>query len=264
MPCTGAEPEDLHEWVSFESPDEERTWVFDVTFLLSRWRCIYGEGCLGVLDEPAPELEHGCCSYGAHFTGPEDVEAVRAYAERLTAEQWQFKRRAARSGFLRTDAEGTTITRLVDGACIFLNRPGWPTGPGCALHQAALAAGERPLDWKPDVCWQLPLRQVDHADDWGHVTSTIREWKRRDWGPGGQEFAWWCTESPEAFVSQQPVYVHARDELVELVGEEVYAMLVEHLRAKRRTGTLPHPALVAPPVRRQRTPDVVIEFELER
>ena len=28
-------------------------------------------------------------------------------------------------------------TRLVDGACVFLNRPGFPTGPGCALHQHA-------------------------------------------------------------------------------------------------------------------------------
>ena len=25
------------EWISFEDPTEERTWVFDVTFLLSRW-----------------------------------------------------------------------------------------------------------------------------------------------------------------------------------------------------------------------------------
>ena len=57
------------EWVTFGDPEEEgRRWQIDVTFLLSPWRCIFGEGCQGVLTERAPELVHGCCSYGAHFT----------------------------------------------------------------------------------------------------------------------------------------------------------------------------------------------------
>src|SRR5437660_10523275 len=59
--------EDVHEWVSFDDPDEERTWVFDLTFLTSSWECIFGQGCLGVFDVPAPERNHGCCSWGAHF-----------------------------------------------------------------------------------------------------------------------------------------------------------------------------------------------------
>src|SRR5690606_27125613 len=60
-------PPDLHEFVTFDAPDEHRTYAFDVTFLTSPWRCIYGQGCQGVLTGPAPELERGCCSYGAHF-----------------------------------------------------------------------------------------------------------------------------------------------------------------------------------------------------
>ena len=55
-------PQDLHEWISFEDPTEQRTWVFDATFLRSNYRCIYGAGCPGILDAPAPELEQGCCS----------------------------------------------------------------------------------------------------------------------------------------------------------------------------------------------------------
>jgi hypothetical protein len=47
-------PIDLHEWISFEDPDEQRTWMFDATFLRSNHRCIYGEGCQGVLDGPPP------------------------------------------------------------------------------------------------------------------------------------------------------------------------------------------------------------------
>lgn len=242
-------PDDLHEWVSFEDPDEDRTWVFDVTFLTSNWTCIYGRGCPGVLTAPAPELEQGCCSYGAHFVDEEDRDHIDATAQRLTSEQWQFKSVAARRGGpTKVTSSGELVTRLVGDACIFLNRPGFAAGPGCALHQAALAAGERPLDWKPQVCWQLPLRRHDEVDDHGHVTSTVREWKRRDWGDGGFEFDWWCTDAPDAFVGGRPVYQALGDELVELVGAEPYRLIAAHLdRGGRRAAGaevfLPHPAL---------------------
>ena len=48
--------EPVREWVSFEDPAEQRTWVFDVTFLLSRWACLFGGGCQGGLTGPAAEL----------------------------------------------------------------------------------------------------------------------------------------------------------------------------------------------------------------
>ncbi|HEV7761922.1 MAG TPA: hypothetical protein VGO78_23100 [Acidimicrobiales bacterium] len=240
-----------HEYVSFDDPEEERTWVFDLTFLTSNWTCIFGQGCPGVLTAPAGELEQGCCSYGAHLVDDEDAEAVAAAAERLGDGQWQFRSVALRKGSpLRTKKDGSTVTRLVDDACIFLNRPGFAGGAGCALHRAALDADERPLDWKPDVCWQVPLRRVDHTDDDGHVTSTLREWKRRDWGEGGHEFHWWCTDAPDAFVGHTPVHREMRDEIIELVGEQPYAMVAAYLDARlpKRKGNvtfLPHPALRA-------------------
>ena len=132
---------------------------------------------------------------------------------------------------------------MVDGACIFLNRPGFKGGVGCALHVAALEAEERPLDWKPDVCWQLPLRLEERTDDHGHVTSFVREWKRRDWGAGGHEFHWWCTESPDAFHGRRPVYQYLQDELVELVGAPVYDLLVDQLRSRQKRTPLAHPAV---------------------
>jgi hypothetical protein len=236
-------PEDLHEWVSFEDPDEDRTWVFDLTFLTSSWRCIFGAGCQGVLTGPAPEMEQGCCSYGAHFVDEADEAATLAYAERLTPDQWQFHAKGEKQGPTKTNKSGEIKTRLVDGACIFLNRPDFEGGSGCALHRAALEAGERPLDWKPTVCWQLPLRLEDHTDDEGHVTSTLREWKRRDWGEGGREFHWWCTESDDAFVDPEPVYVTMRDEIVETVGQTAYDLLERHLASRGTERYLPHPAL---------------------
>jgi hypothetical protein len=237
-------PDDLHEWISFEDPDEDRTWVFDATFLLSPWTCIFGHGCQGVLTGPAAHLEQGCCSYGAHLIDDDDVAAVSVSVERLRDDHWQHRRKGLRR-WLEVDGDGTRTTRVVDGACIFLNRPGFAGGIGCAFHVAALEAGERPLDWKPDVCWQLPLRLHEHSDDHGHVTSTLREWKRRDWGEGGQEFHWWCTESGDAFIGSSPVYRTLRDEIVEITGEQVYELLVGLLDARiaTRSMPLPHPAV---------------------
>ena len=241
-------PEDAHEWLSFEDLEEDRTWVFDVTFLLSPWTCIFGRGCQGVLTAAAPELVQGCCSYGAHFTGAEDVARVTQAAATLSAGQWQFRSEGRRRGVTKRTPQGETVTRLVQGACIFLNRSGFPGGAGCALHVGALEQGARPLDLKPDVCWQLPLRREDAVGDDGHVTSTVRQWDRRHWGAGGQEFHWWCTEGPEAFVGHRPVYREMGDELVELVGGAVYQRLVTYLddQAGRPGVPLPHPAVRQP------------------
>lgn len=246
-PAHAAPPEDLHEWISFEDPDEHRTWVFDATFLRSRYTCIYGCGCKGILDEPAPDLALGCCSFGAHFADADDLAAVERTAGRVGDEHMQFHAEMVDAGFTAEgepgdDGEPTATTRLVDDACIFLNRPGFDGGVGCALHIAAEAAGERPLDWKPQVCWQVPLRLEHSEDESGHVTSRLREWKRRDWGPGGDEFGWWCTEESDAFVGDRPLYLSARDDIVELVGEHIYETLLPLLDRPNWT-PLPHPAL---------------------
>jgi len=232
------QPEDLHEWISFEDPEEHRTWLFDATYLRSNFMCIYGCGCKGTLDEETPELMQGCCSYGAHFEDKADLKNVRKYFERVEPKHMQFHAEAIEEPFWtdgepseneKGEPEPSIVSRLVDDACIFLNRPGFDGGVGCALHIAALEAGERPLDWKPRVCWQVPIRMEDSTDESGHVTTRIREWKRRDWGDGGEDFAWWCTESPDAFVGEKPLYKSAKDDLIELMGRRVYKILVTQL-----------------------------------
>ncbi len=241
-------PDDLHEWVSFEDPDEQRTWVFDASYLRSNYMCIYGQGCKGIGEHEAPELHHGCCSHGAHFVDDDDIANLARHAERLTAQHWQFHKKGhSKKGYLAhadadADESPVTTTRVVDGGCIFLNRVGFEGGVGCALHIAAAQLGERPMDWKPSVCWQVPIRLEHSTDESGHVTSRLRDWKRRDWGEGGADFAWWCTEEPDAFVGSEPLYVSARDEIVELVGEHVYRAMVEVLQRPDWVA-LPHPAV---------------------
>ncbi len=256
-PKAATAPAGAHEWLSFEDPGENRTWVFDVTFLLSRWTCLYGRGCQGVLTGPAPELEQGCCSYGAHFTDEEDVARVEAAAASLSGDVWQHRRRALdRGGGMRVVRRGRAggsqpMTRMVAGACIFLNRPGFAGGTGCALHLAALQRDQPPLDLKPEVCWQLPLRREDQEDQDGHVTSTVSQWDRRHWGPGGQQFGWWCTEAPEAFGGEEAVYRAMAGELAALVGDETYQTMAGYLDARQASPSvpLPHPAVRVSPSR---------------
>lgn len=237
-------PGEIHEWVSFVDEHQD-TWVFDVTFLASPWTCIFGRGCPGILTEPAPELAQGCCSYGAHFTGAEDAARVEAAAARLGPGDWEHIEVSRRLGGPLHEVEGTTVSHLVDDACIFLNGPDFPGGEGCALHRGALAHGERPLDWKPEVCWQVPLRLVTSTDENDRTTYTLREWQRGDWGEGGYDFNFWCTDDPQAFVGHRPVYEEMRDEIIEMVGIELYARVVQYIEARGTSVALPHPALKA-------------------
>jgi hypothetical protein len=238
-------PVDTREWVSFEDEDEERTWVFDVSFLTSNWKCIFGEGCQGVLTGPAPELVQGCCSYGAHLIDQKDARRVEKVAKTLTAEEWQ--NHGTKKQVIHTNKHGELVTRLHNDACIFLNSPDFEAGAGCALHLAALKRGVNPLEYKPEVCWQLPLRREDQVEDDGHVVSTLRQWDRRHWGKGGQEFHWWCTEDPEAFVGTKPVYEEMAAELTRMVGADVFERLLAYLRQRDRLRAqrvaLPHPAV---------------------
>jgi hypothetical protein len=146
-------------------------------------------------------------------------------------------------GPITKNPDGAWVTRVVDDACIFLNRPDHPGGAGCAFHQAAVRRGESYIDWKPEVCWQVPMRLDYHRDDNDHLTYILREWKRRDWGEGGVDFHWWCTEDDRAFGGHDPVYRSCADDIVALVGEGPYKQLVDLLDRRTREVLLPHPAL---------------------
>jgi hypothetical protein len=223
------------------------TWRFERAFLESDWTCIFGRGCKGILDHDATELNQGCCSLGAHFgdgeAGQDEALNVSAFADLLDPAIFQYHDVARdRRADPVTGANGIfgdaarTHTRVVDGACIFLNRPGFAGGEGCALHLGALDAGESPTEWKPSVCWQLPLR-VDWVDvDGHHETATVRRWTRADWGDHGTTMAWCCTERSdggEAYCGDEQVVDSLADPLRTLAGDEVYVTLRRTLREAR-------------------------------
>ncbi len=216
-----------------EIQDGPTLWRFEGDFLNSNWNCIWGRGCQGILDHPAEELNQGCCSVGAEMVDDE-AASTQANLAYLDPQIFQFHEAALQDGIFADAAK--TNTRIVDGACIFLNRPGFAGGAGCALHLAALRDGESPLDWKPSVCWQLPIR-VDWAAGEGDTeTASLRAWRRRDWGEDGATMAWWCTEANEAFDSRVRVIDSLAEELEEVVGTEVFIHLRNALDSEGRTG----------------------------
>ena len=206
-----------------EVPDGETLWRFEPDFLSSNWTCIWGRGCKGILDHPAEHLQQGCCSVGAELTDLEEAMTVSALASTIPPELWQHAADVDANDVFSDETRSNT--KVVDGACIFLNRPGFSGGAGCALHLAADDAGESPIDWKPSVCWQLPVR-VDWAmQPDGVEHATVRRWSRADWGDDGDTMAWCCTEGPEAYIGEQPVIDSLAEELAGIAGQHVYVEL---------------------------------------
>ncbi|NYI05742.1 hypothetical protein FHU37_002685 [Allostreptomyces psammosilenae] len=233
-------------WVEFPDPaDPDQVFRCDLTWLTSRWGCVFAAGCHGIV---AGRASDGCCSLGAHWSDEDDERRVLAHAERLTPETWQYHDLGVREGVTEIDEDGDRQTRVVDGACLFLNRPGFPGGAGCALHSLALREGREPLETKPDVCWQLPIRRtyerVERPDGSEVLVVGIGEYDRRGWGPGGHDLHWWCTSSPQAHGHSEPVFRSYAAELRELMGEAGYRALVELCEQRLASGSplAPHPA----------------------
>lgn len=236
------------EWITIPVPGKERKqWQIDVTFLASNWRCVFGQGCQGVLTEPAGELVHGCCSYGAYESEKKIKEKVEKLARKIGDDEWQFKKIGLKKGVWASAGKDEWRTRLHDDACVFLNRTDFEAGPGCALHLHAMNTGVHFSETKPTVCWQLPLRQFDRdEEDDGSTTMVLTEFGRDGWGEGGEEFAWWCTEAKEAFTDTEPVYKTMEPELRKMLGDAVYEEVAKYMDTRFANGSRPmaHPAQV--------------------
>jgi hypothetical protein len=233
-------------WVEFTDPaDVSQVFRCDLTWLTSRWACIFGNGCMGIYAE---RPDDGCCTLGAHFSDDDDERRVSRFVDRLGKEDWQYRKEGRRHGWVETDDDGERKTRTVDGACIFHNRPGFTGGQGCALHAYALRHDLHPLETKPDVCWQLPIRRtfrdVELPDGTTYSEVTISEYDRRGWGPGGHDLDWYCSGNTEAHVARDPLYVSYEPELAEMMGRAAYDELARHaeVHLARRTRLAPHPA----------------------
>lgn len=240
-------------FVEFVNPaDETEVLRCDLTWLTSSFMCIFGQGCQGIYAD-APDV--GCCTLGAHFADKDDEKRVAEYVDMLDDELWQQKpkgRKVRRKDWVELDEDGERKTRTttVDGqqACVFHNRNDFHLGAGCALHALAYVIDKNPVETKPDVCWQLPIRrtfrEVTRQDGSSYTEVSIGEYDRRGWGPGGHDLDWYCSGNTEAHVAPEPVYVTHEAELVALMGRPAYIELVRHCEAhvRSRSALALHPA----------------------
>ena len=218
------------DWVEFADPNnDEAIFKCDLTWLTSNWSCIYGSGCKGLYkDRP----NDGCCTEGAMYSDLEDELRVTKAAKRLTRDMWQYfdqaHTKAGKLNISEIDEDKERKTRQVEKSCIFLNRKEFDGNFGCVLHHLAIKEGKNPLELKPEVCWQLPIRRSYEmrpvAEHEVHVT-VIGEYERLGWGEGGEDFDWYCTSNTEAHVGKEPVYKSNKAELVALIGEAAYKVL---------------------------------------
>ena len=245
------------EWISFLD-DAGESWLFDLSYFRSNWNCIFGSGCAGIEETPNVAAHRGCCSYGAHFADDEDLVRVMEVAAVLPSDLWELNGHrpqmegtkadlnALVDSLTTLDDDGDRVTRIVDGACVFQNRPGYSTGPGCAIHFAAEAAELNPLEWKPEVCWQLPIRVEHHLDDNDHATHLVRQWTRADWGEAGEDLGWWCSEAEEAYSGTTSAARYLYAEIEALAGTRVADALVAQVENTGTVVQLPLPTRKQP------------------
>ena len=240
-------------YVEFANPaDDSEVMRCDLTWLTSSYMCIFGQGCQGIYAD-APDV--GCCTLGAHFADKADEKRVAAYVDMLDEKLWQQKpqgRAAKKKDWIEVDEDGERKTRTteIDGqqACVFHNRKDFHLGAGCALHALAFVLEKNPVETKPDVCWQLPIRRtfrnVERQDGTSYTEVSIGEYDRRGWGPGGHDLDWYCSGNTEAHVAVEPVYLTHEAELTELMGKAAYDELVRHCDAhlRSRSALALHPA----------------------
>ena len=240
-------------WIEFEDPDDSNQRIrADLTWLTSRWQCIYGQGCQSI-DAQIPH--GGCCTFGAHLADATDEQRVSGFVAQLTHDDWELKpegddpataknptwesstlvAEVSEADWIQTDSDGERKTLVTAGACVFLNGPDFAAGAGCALHVLANRLGESHVRTKPDVCWQLPIRRdfetSERADGVETTIVIITEYVRGMWGAGGHDLDWYCSSNTEAHTAAEPVYKHSQTELVELVGGAAYLDLVRHCEA---------------------------------
>lgn len=243
-------PDFPREWLEFTHPDDPHHYFsIDLTWAESTWQCRFGtDKCHGI-DETFPVV--GCCIHGAYIADETDRDDLYNAVAEMPAKFWELRPAEVDSYIANADPvvlepwlewdddeeEPSLKTTRVDGACIFANRGGAGTQPGCALHQWAMAEGKSIITSKPEVCWQVPFSREDaweeRSDGQEILCTTIGEYDRRQWGGGGEYFDWWCTGDSECHTGGVPVWQSMEQELRTLIGNKPYELVAEHCRKRQ-------------------------------
>lgn len=207
----------LKRWI--EITTSTKTWLVDTEFLLSDYECQWGTGCKGI-NPNRPDL--GCCANGAYLTDS-DVELLKDKVPQLKDSEWQHKtddyltksKYKTRLGIKRWDGQLKTSVQNDDdevSGCVFANDPDFQGGMGCALHIAAVNRGEDFIEWKPEICWQMPL-YIEEIEELEVNILRMFHW-------GESDYPWFCERDREMWVGKNPVYQSMSKELKKMLDNE--------------------------------------------
>lgn len=244
-------PTTSEDWIDFAVDDTH--YFVNLSFMLSNYTCIYGRGTCAIR-QGVQESEYrtdigGCCFLGVELDDAE-VGAMEDRISRLTPEivnPKTFERIQKTNGGLKwgTDKDGNRVnahTRVYDGGCIFANRANEGDKRGCSFHHLAEAEGVDHIDTMPFVCWAYPISISSYGPDEHPYPEEnlqiLSNMVYEAWGfsdEKGEEddlVQAICTEIPDTYIGDNPVYLSYRREIIERIGETAYDRLVEEIDAR--------------------------------
>ena len=225
----------------------------DLTWLTSRYTCIFGQGCHGIYaTSPTPAAARWARTSPTRTTR----SGWRSSSTSSTETLWQHqpaRPRCASEDWIETDDEGERKTRTleVDGQRgVHLPQPHRlpRRGAGCALHALALsraATRSRPSRTCAGSCRSgAPSGRSSGRTGRRTRRSRSASTTAAAGAPGGHDLDWYCSGNTEAHVAVEPLYVTNEPELVELMGRAAYDELVRALRGPpaSRSALALHPA----------------------
>jgi len=229
------------EWLTFPAPDDpDRQYRVNVSFLLSNYECIFGQGCPGSLNK-RPDADYGCCERGVTFIDEDDFAHVAEMVGQLTAEDCDNIDHIRDKGWFLSSRSGKPYkTRKLGSLCIFGNRTGGAAGKsGCAFHHLAARQGKHHTETKPFICWSVPLNfsSEDPEEPGGLETTIVSAFTADAWGgtdddeeaDGRGHMGWWCIDTPDAYRGARPVYLSMEHELRKGMGDAAYERMAELL-----------------------------------
>jgi hypothetical protein len=234
------------EWLTFPAPDDpDRQYRVNVSFMLSNYECIFGQGCPGSLNK-YPSADFGCCERGVTFIDDDDFAHVEEMVGQLTAEDCDNIDHVRNRGWFLASRSGKPYkTRKIGGLCIFGNRTGGAAGKaGCAFHHLAARQDRHHTETKPFICWSVPLNfsQEEPEEPGGRETTIVSAFTADAWGgtddeeesDGRGHLGWWCVDTPDAYRGARPVYQSMEHELRKGIGDSAYERMAELLAGLER------------------------------
>ena len=148
-----------------------------------------------------PELVHGCCSYGAHFSDKADRDHVVQVGRRSSAPtSGSSPRSAARRASTRRPARTSDGPRVAHAhrtrtRASSSTGSASPPAPAARCTCTRSTGGTHSATSSPRCAGRCRCAASTTSRTTAPSISDLTEFGRDGWGEGGEDFGWWCTEA---------------------------------------------------------------------